>query len=331
MKLFRLKLRHFFVSFLFAGLALTGCGQKKFLSDVLRSTVGATSGDVLVLSGGSVARTASPYPLHQIADFYSDGTFKSVLRSVSSTEYMMGMALDFANPDRLLYTVDTTDRVEWMDLAAPTLYGNRIIDANLSGNTLRTMASLSDGGMVVAESTTVIEKYDESSPPVRVTTNFPITLTANIMKLRKISGNRFVAVTTGGTPDSPRVYTNAGVLSTTISLASTSCTNNCDPSDVLELSDGRFLVATTNVNGNSIELFSSSFTYVGRFFKDTTVLQGISALAQMADGAVIACSTVFNTCEKIQIVGNTGVRVGSQAFIDDASVMRQPTDVLVVP
>ncbi|MBS1963469.1 MAG: hypothetical protein JST04_14735 [Bdellovibrionales bacterium] len=323
--------RHLLVAIFVAVTLLPACGQKKFLSDVLRSTVGATSGDVLVLSGGTVARTATPFPLHQIADFYSDGTFKSVLRSVSSTEFMMGMSFDFSNPDRLLYTVDTTDRVERLSLSSPTIYGNRIIDANLSGNTMRALASLSDGGTVVAESTTSIEKYDGSDPAVRVTTNFPITLTANIMKLRKISGDRFVAVTTGGTPDSPRVYTNSGVLSTTISLAATSCTTNCDPSDVLELSDGRFLVSTTNASGNAIELFSSSFAYVGQFFKDTTVLQGISALAQMGDGSIVACSTTFNTCEKIQIVGNTGVRVGSHAFIDAASVMRQPTDVLVVP
>lgn len=310
--------------------ALAGCGQKKFLTEVLNSTTGITSGDILVLSGGTVSRSTSPFPLHQISDFYSDGTFKSVVRSVSSTELMMGMALG-ANPNELLYTVDTTDRVEKLQIGLPTAVGNHIIDANLSGTSLRAIATLSDNGTVVAESTTVIEKYDGSNPPVRVTTNFPITLTANIMKLRRISGGRFAAVTTGGTPDSPRIYNNDGTLATTVSLAGLACTTNCDPSDILELSDGRFLVAVQAAALNSIEMYSSNFVYIGQFFRDTTILQGISALAQAHDGNVIACNTSFNTCEKLQITGNTGVRVGSRAFIDAASVMRQPTDVLVAP
>ena len=310
---------------------LNGCGQKKFLSDVLEGTTAVTSGDILVLSGGTVARTATPFPLHQIANFYSDGTFKSILRAVSSTEFMMGMAFSASNPDTLLYSVDTTDRVERLSLQAPGNVGNHIVDGtNLTGASLRTLASLSDGGTVVAESTTSIEKYDGATVPSRVTTNFPIVLTANIMKLRKISGNRFVAVTTGGAPDSPRVYNNSGTLSTTVALG-LACTTNCDPSDMIELSDGRFLVSVQAAALQSIELYSSSFAYIGQFFRDTTILQNISALTQMADGTILACSTTFNTCEKIQIVGNTGVRVGSRAFIDAASVMRQPTDVLVVP
>jgi hypothetical protein len=241
---------------------------------------------------------------------------------------LMGMAFAKNNQD-LLYTVDTTDRVEKFNVYLPNIVSNHIIDGtNLTGTTLRTLAGLSDGGTVIAESTTSIEKYDSAGN--RITTNFPLTLTANIMKLRKISGGRFAAITTGGAPDSPRIYTDAGVLSTTISLG-LACTTNCDPSDILELSDGRFLVATQIASQNSIELYSSSFAYIGQFFKDGTILQNISALAQMADGNVLACSTTFNTCEKIQIVGNTGVRVGSRAFIDAASVMRQPTDLLVVP
>jgi hypothetical protein len=314
---------------LIATLVLSGCGQSKFLSEVLKSTAGITSGDILIVSGGTSLRTVAPYPLHQIADFYSDGTFKSLIRVASSTELMMGMALA-SDPTELLYTIDTTDRVEKLSLASPTLIQNHIIDANLNGTTLRAIASLSDGGTIVAESTTSIEKYDGSSTPVRVTTNFPIVLTANIMKLRKISGNRFAAITTGGAPDSPRIYNNDGTLATTIALG-LSCTTNCDPSDILELSDGRFLVAIQAVALNSIEMYSANFTYIGRFFSDPTILQGISALTQMTDGTVLACNTTFNTCEKIQIMGNSGVRVGSHAFIDAASVMRQPTDALVAP
>ncbi len=305
----------------------SGCGQKQFLADVFALDLLLKSGDVLVLSGGTVARTSTPYPLHQISAFSSDGTFKSVLREASSTQFLMGMAFN-SDPSELLFTVDTTDRVDKLNIYSPSVPSYHLIDVNLSGNTMRAIAALSDGGTIVAESTTSIEKFDSST--TRVTTNFPIVLTANIMKLRKISGGRFAAITTGGSPDSPRIYNNDGTLATTVTLG-LSCTTNCDPSDILELSDGRFLISVQNAALNSIELYTSSFVRVGQFYRDTTVLQGISALAQAADGSVIACSTFFNTCEKLQVVGDTGVRVGSRALIDNSTVMRQPTDILVVP
>lgn len=199
----------------------------------------------------------------------------------------------------------------------------------MGGATLRTLASLSDGGTVIAESTTGIEKYDSTG--MRVTTGgFPFTVAGNIMKLRKISGGRFVAVTTGGVPDGPRVYDNLGTLLTTVSLG-LSCGGNCDPSDILELADGRFVISVQAPSLHSLELYSSTFAYIGQLYRDTTVLQSISALAQLPGGDLIACSTGFNTCEKIQLIGSVGVRVGSIAFISDASVMRQPTDVLVIP
>ncbi len=309
---------------------LAGCGEAQFLSDVLRSTSGANSGDILIVSGGTVARTVAPYPLHRVSVFYSDGTYKAPLRIAGTIELFMGMALA-SNGLEVLLTVDSTDRVERVNLDAPSIYGNHIIDtAQLSGTTLRTVATLSDGGTIVAESPTIIEKYDSSSPPARVTTNFPITLTGNIMKLRKISGDRFVALTTGGNPDSPRVYNNNGTLAGTIALG-LPCGNNCDPTDIVELPDGRFLVSVQIAAQNSIEIYNSSFVRIQQFYRDLTVLQAISAMALTPDGNVLACSSSFNTCEKIQVVGNSGVRMGSSAFIDDVSVMRQPTDILVVP
>lgn len=308
---------------------LSSCGQKQFLADLTATATTIKSGDILVLSGGIVARTVTPFPLHQIAAFNSDGTYKSVLRAASATELFMGMSFG-TNPQDLLFTVDTTDRVDKLNIYSPSVVSNHIIDGtNLTGATLRTLATLSDGGTVVAESTTSIEKYDSTGN--RIAVNFPLTLTLNIMKLRKISGGRFAAITNGGVPDSPRIYNNNGTLATTISMAALACTTNCDPSDILELSDGRFLVATQAAALHSIQLYSSSFAYIGVFFIDTTILQNISALAQAPDGSVIACNTNFNSCEKLQIVGSTGVRVGSRAFIDSASLMRQPTDVLVVP
>jgi hypothetical protein len=81
----------------------------------------------------------------------------------------------------------------------------------------------------------------------------------------------------------------------------------------------------------SLQIYNSSFVRIGELYQDTTVLQGISALARLSNGDILACSTTFNTCERLRISGNTATRVGTTAFIDDASKIRQPTDVLVVP
>jgi hypothetical protein len=149
-----------------------------------------------------------------------------------------------------------------------------------------------------------------------------------VTKVRRISGDRFVIMTTGGTPDSPRVYSNAGVLQTTITM-NLSCGASCDPVEILELTDGRFLIS--NAVNQSLELYSADFVRIGTFYRNLSVLQYVYGMTQMADGSVLACAYVLSTCEKLQIVGDVGVRVGSKAFIDQAARMRVPYDVLVVP
>ena len=47
---------------------MLACGDEVFLEDALNpaSTSLMTSGDLIVVSGGSVANTATPYPAHQV-------------------------------------------------------------------------------------------------------------------------------------------------------------------------------------------------------------------------------------------------------------------------
>lgn len=307
---------------------LSACGDKVFLEDAVSAQrILLESGDIIVLSGGTVARTATPFPLHQIHAYSSEGQYKGRLISADSASFLMGMDFNF-DLSKLIFTVDGSDRIESLDLANQGSPNIHLIDGtNLTGATLRTVATLSDGGTVVAESTTSFEKYDSTG--TRVTTNFPITVTANTMKVRAISGNRFALVYTGGN-DSVSIRNNNGTAVTTIA-SGIACGTNCDPSDILELPDGRFLVSYQIAAHQTIQLYNSSFGYVGELFRDTTVLQGISALARLSNGDILACNTTFNTCERLRISGNTATRVGTTAFIDDASKIRQPTDVLVVP
>lgn len=323
--------RHCKVPLILAAIVcLLSCGDKEFLEDALNDRSGSgidiVSGDLIIVAGGNVLRTATPFPLHEIHVYSKDGLYKGLLHRASDTEMIMGIDLNFTDTG-IVFTTDTIDRVSSILFAEQSFVTDYILDAGLTGNTLRSVAVLSDGGTVVAESTTSIEKFDSSG--VRVTTNFPFTVTATIQKLKAISNGRFAVMFTGGN-DSVSIRNNDGTVNATVA-SGLACTTNCDPTDILELPDGRFLISYQINSIEAIELYSSTFVRIGTFFQNTTLLQDISAMALMDNGDVLACSTLFNVCERLAISGNIGTRVGTSAFIDDASRVRQPTDVVVVP
>ena len=82
---------------------------------------------------------------------------------------------------------------------------------------------------------------------------------------------------------------------------------------------------------HALELYSSTFTYVGQLYLNTAVMITPGALAQLANGNIVVCSTALNTREEFSISGNVATRVGTEAFIDNFSLMRQPTRIMVVP
>lgn len=309
------------------GSVLSGCGAKEFLIDALNEAT-LQSGDILVVSGGTVASTVTPFPLHQIAAYTSDGRFKRIVYKESvTTSQLMGLTIDFGG-SQLLFTVDTTDRVNRISFSNPNQLLSPLLNGAVNGTTLRSVASLSDGGTLIAESTTVLEKLDTNGNQV-TTGGFPITVGANLMKVRRISGDRFVIVYTGGN-DSPSVRANAGTAITTIA-SGLACGTNCDPSDIVELPDGRFVISYTSTAAQGLHLYSSSFAYIGVLYQNTAVLPAPYTMTVAHDGGVIACTLTLSTCEKFQVIGNSGTRVGSSALIDDASIMRQPTDIAVIP
>jgi hypothetical protein len=304
----------------------SSCGGNNLFEAVFQNPQEANeaiSGDIIVVSGGTATRLVTPFPLHRAALFSSTGQFKRFLYEASTTEFLYGGTLDSITGD-FLYVVDTVDRVDRVDLNSFSHY-SVLLDGNLTGANLRAVESLSDGNIVVAESPTVIEKY--SAAGVRQGAPFPLTIPTAINAIKKISGNRFV-VTFTTNPDSPRVYSNAGTLLATFPITSP-CTNSCDPYDVVELSDGRFVVNSRATSG--VYLYSSTFTYVGVLYLDTTIINQPSSMALLKNNNLLVCNTSFNTCEEISISGNTGTRVGSTALINNVAAMRQPLSTMVIP
>lgn len=304
-------------------LFLASCNSENHFEAIYQSPDEAVSGDIVVVSGGTVASTVTPFPLHKVALFSSEGVFKRFLYEGTTNERLYGGTIDSDTND-FLFTIDTVDRVDRIDLNSFDRF-SAILDPNLTGTTLRTISSLSDGSMVIAESPTVIEKF--SSVGVRATAPFPITIPTAINSIKAISGDRFV-VTFTTNPDAPRVYNNSGTLAATFPTTSP-CTTNCDPFDVVELPDGRFVVNSRVTHG--LYLYSSTFTYIGVLYLDTTILNTPSGMTVLGNGNILVCSTSFNNCEEFSISGNSATRVGTSALIDNISAARQPLSVMVVP
>lgn len=303
-------------------LYLSSCGDQEHFEGIFTESAALSQGDIIVISGGTVASNTTPFPLHKASLFNSSGVFKRFLYEAPTSSFLYGGSIDQITGD-FLVGVENIDRVDKID---PVTYEQTsfIIDPNLSGITIRSVESLSDGSVLIAESPTVIEKY--SANGVRSGAPFPLTLPTSINSLKRISGGRWI-VTFTTNPDSPRIYSNAGVLLSTFPITSP-CTNNCDPYDVVELADGRFVVNSRVTN--ALYLYSSNLTYVGVLYLNTNILQGPSSMAKLSDNNILVCNTTFNTCEKLLITGNTATRVGNRAFIDNVSVMRQPTALMVV-
>jgi hypothetical protein len=309
-------------------LLLISCGKKANLQAVTEdngSTSAIESGDIVIISGGTVASTSTPFPLHKVSLFSSAGEFKRfIYESVSATEFLSTGDIDPVTGD-FIFAVENIDRTHKVNLDNFT-EDTDILDGNLSGATVKAVTVLDDGSRIIAESATVLEKF--SAAGVRAGAPFPLTIPTAINNVRKISGNRFV-VTFTTNPDSPRVYTAGGVLSATFASAVGACTTACDPYDVVELDDGRFVM--NGRTANALYLFNSSFAYIGVLYQNTAVLQAPTSLVKLSNGNIMACNTTFNTCEQFSISGSSATRVGSTAFIDNASVMRQPTGAAVIP
>jgi hypothetical protein len=301
----------------------TSCNSDSHFEAIYQSPDAAVSGDIIVVSGGTVASTTTPFPLHKVALFNSEGVFKRFLYEGRSGELLYGGAIDSVTND-FIFVVDTVDRVDKIDLNSFQRI-SMLIDANLNGTTVHAIASLSDGSVVIAESPTSIEKF--SAAGVRAAAPYPLTIPTAINNIKTISGDRYV-VTFTTNPDAPRVYNNAGTLVATFPTTSP-CTINCDPFDVAELPDGRFVVNSRVTHG--LYLYSSTFTYVGVLYLDTNILNSPSGMAVLANGNLLVCGTSFNTCEEFSISGNTATKVGVSALINNISAVRQPQSVMVIP
>lgn len=117
-------------------LILVSCNSENNFEAIYQAPDQAVSGDIIVVSGGTVASTATPFPLHKVALFNSEGVFKRFLYEGKTGELLYGGTIDAITND-FLFTVDTVDRVDKIDLNSFQRF-SALLDLTLTGVTLRT-------------------------------------------------------------------------------------------------------------------------------------------------------------------------------------------------
>lgn len=129
---------------------VSSCNDQANLLVASSGTSGVDSGDIIVVSGGSVNRNTSPFPLHRVAQFSRTGEFKRFLYEAPTlTEFLWGGDIDPVTGD-FVFGHENIDRIQIIDLESRQVLPD-ILDPNLSGNTIRAVTVLSDGSRVVAE------------------------------------------------------------------------------------------------------------------------------------------------------------------------------------
>jgi len=323
--------------FLFAFLLLlSSCGERILptLGDGAEEDTGLPTyfetGDIILVAGGDVNRSTSPYPSHKISSFDpSTGSLKEELYSADSTELLWGAHIT-SDQRALAFTIDgPTDYVATLD---PVSLGKgAMIITALSGATMRALVNIADGSWLVAEARNAIEKFNSSyanqtGNGFRMTSNL-----GYVNRIRAISGDRFMILQSQNGDDRPRVFNNANASSATVVNLGLSCGNNCDIHDVVELPDGRFVFSVMNSSYNSLLITNSSFVVQGELFKDEVNLPGPATMALIDTNNLLVCTYLNGNCEKITVSGNTGSISPISPFISHPIYSRNITDIVVVP
>ncbi len=289
------------------------------------------AGDIILVAGGSVVRSTSPFPPHTIASFNpTTGALKEVLYTADSTELLWGAQITPDNQS-LVFTVDgSIDHIASLDPITLSK-GVYLLDATMSGATVRSLALLPDDSWLIAEARNAIEKYDSNLANL-TGSGFRLTTSMNyINRILPVSSDRFMVFQSAHTDDRPLLYSNSNASSATVINLGLTCANNCDIHDAVELPNGNFVFSVMNASYNSLILTNSSFVVQGQFFKDEIALPGPSTMKLLDASTILVCTFLSGVCEKVIVNGNTGSLATTGTFINHPVYSRNITDIVVVP
>ncbi len=207
----------------------------------------------------------------------ANGTFvRSLFQDFSGTNTPFGLSM--YDSENVLISVEGTDRVEIANLRTGTST-SYLVDGNLTG-TMRGVARLSGGDIVVSEGTGPVERFSSGTSPARMTGGgWPANLMTTVTAMRGLvsTANYFVQCSTG--TDAVRIYDTTGTQiytanSTTpgTSLGAVYDAQGCDvgPSDQI--------VALYNGANDGVRVYNSTLASVAWTYQNTVLLSNPRAV-----------------------------------------------------
>ncbi|WP_127714253.1 hypothetical protein [Halobacteriovorax sp. HLS] len=245
----------------------------------------------------------------------STGNFKRVLYDVQNNvevPYGVGWKADTLE---VLVAVDGADRV--MAISAVDGSARALIQTPFLSGSIRGVAQLTDGSIIVAESNGV-EKFDTNGN--RITTGFPLTGGINnVENVYPKADGGFIVCARGG--DVVRTYTAAGVLqnSTASGIGGTTDGYGCT-----ELSDGTIATSWSG-STDTVSIYNSSLSSASATYNDTTTVPSPRGVAQLANGNLIVADATYHHI--IEINPADGSFVGTFSSYGLSS----PNQIYVIP
>lgn len=331
-------------------LTLTSCDPGGSSSSGGGSSSSSYTGKyIYVASGTTFAGTGVTMstPVNVVARFKEDGTFDRIVRDYTANASDSPVAMVDYDETHLLVAVENTSsrRVEVVAKDGST-YTTWVTNAALT-QPLTVMENTPDGGFLLAKGTAspngAIEKFSSAggrvgAPFITAPAGSCATSTTRFSGLAiGPSNNIFAAHAAASTNNKIIIISATGYSGAGDCLgATTGATANHIPTAIHYTASGVMLVGYGNNTGNIHQVYSytasaTALSGATVAFNNTSVLQGISVIAEDADGAIYiaSASSGSNTIEKFTLSGGALTRVGTLPLIGPNVYTRSVSGIVV--
>jgi hypothetical protein len=310
----------------------------------------ATGPFIYVASGTAYAGpgVTAATPSQTVARFTLSGTFERVVRDYTANPGDSPVGLVDYSASHILVLVDnTTGRRIELVAKDGSGYSTFLSNGTALNAVVRDIVGTSDGGVLVAKNT-AIEKFNSTGTRITQGANPYVSAPGGSCAT---STTLIPAVTIG--PDNVILMAHAAaspnnqinLISSTGYAVIGDCVTVTEapgathyPTSLLYHSSGKLLAGFGNNTGPIHQIYSYSVTSTTitspvQAFNDTSILQGISEMAEMPDGTVLisAAASTFNTIERFTLNPSTGLlaRVGTLPLIGPSIFTRSVSGILV--
>lgn len=334
-------------------IVFVACSQEEASDEAAApSTETPYTGDFIYISSGSVfggTGVAASTPSNTVYRYKSDGTDGELVIDyalINSGDQPVALA-DYDSSNLLVLVENSAGRRIDLVKKDGSGYSTYITNGTALNAQLRSMAVTSDGGLLVAK-TSAVEKFNSSKTRVTQGANAYVQAAGGSCTTPTVA-NYWVGV---GPSDTILIVNGAASTSNQVNLikstgyaSTTDClvgkdgnTANHIPTKALyHQGSGQLIVGFSSTTGpiHQIMAFTITSTTISgggiTIFNDSSVVNGISAIAEMADGAILVgnATSTYNTIEKFTYSGGTLTRVGTSPFIPSSIFTRSISDILV--